>query len=114
MRSCFGSLRENLTLSASGPRDDPFLTNAVSLAALEEDVLGLPQGLDTEIGELGLRLSGGQRQRVGLARAIAAARPACRALVLDDPFSAVDVATEALIVASLKRLLGADARQAVV
>ena len=73
------------------------------LAALEEDVLGLPQGLDTEIGELGLRLSGGQRQRVGLrARSPRRARLA-GLLVLDDPFSAVDVATEARIVASLKR-----------
>jgi ATP-binding cassette, subfamily B, multidrug efflux pump len=105
-----GSLRENLTLRrASGPRDDAFLMNALRLAALEEDVLGLPQGLDAEIGELGLRLSGGQRQRVGLARAIAAGAPGLPGLlVLDDPFSAVDVATEARIVESLKRALGAD------
>ena len=105
-----GSLRENLTLRrASGPRDDPFLMNALRLAALEEDVLDLPQGLETEIGELGLRLSGGQRQRVGLARAIAAGAPGLPGLlVLDDPFSAVDVTTEARIVESLKRALGAD------
>jgi ATP-binding cassette, subfamily B, multidrug efflux pump len=73
-------------------------------------VLGFPQGLDTEIGELGVRLSGGQRQRVGLARAIAAGTPALPGLlVLDDPFSAIDVATEARIVASLKQAFGADA-----
>jgi ATP-binding cassette subfamily B multidrug efflux pump len=108
-----GSLRENLSLKrASVPRDDPFLTNAVRLAALEEDLLGLPQGLDTEIGELGIRLSGGQRQRVGLARAIAVGAPGLPGLlVLDDPFSAVDVTTEALIVASLKRAFGAGARR---
>jgi ATP-binding cassette, subfamily B, multidrug efflux pump len=106
-----GSLRENLTLSRrGGPRDDRFLMDAVSLAALEEDVRGFPGGLDTEIGELGLRISGGQRQRVGLARAIAAAAPGFPGLlVLDDPFSAVDVTTEARIVASLKEAFGTDA-----
>src|SRR6266581_1081841 len=49
-----GSLRENLTLQrGGGPHDDPLLMEAVQLAALEEDVLGFPRGLDTEIGELG-------------------------------------------------------------
>jgi ATP-binding cassette, subfamily B, multidrug efflux pump len=106
-----GSLRENLTLRrAGGPVDDAFLMEAVKLAALDEDALGLPRGLDTEIGELGLRISGGQRQRVGLARAIAAGAPGLPGLlVLDDPFSAVDVATEAQIVAALKQAFGADA-----
>jgi len=106
-----GSLRENLTLTrAGGPHDDPLLLEAVRLAALAEDVRGFPLGLDTEIGELGARLSGGQRQRVGLARAIAAAAPGLPGLlVLDDPFSAVDVTTEARIVASLKQALGTEA-----
>src|SRR5262249_58997417 len=67
-------------------------------------------GLDTEVGELGVRVSGGQRQRIGLARAIAAGAPGLPGLlVLDDPFSAVDVATEARIVASLRRAFGPDA-----
>ena len=51
--------------------------------------------MDTPIGELGVRISGGQRQRLGLARAIAAWAPHLPSLlVLDDPFSAVDVETE--------------------
>jgi ATP-binding cassette subfamily B multidrug efflux pump len=107
-----GSLRENIAFRhRSGPHaEDPFLMDAVRVAALEEDVLGFPHGLDTEIGELGIRLSGGQRQRVGLARAIAAAAPRFPGLlVLDDPFSAVDVRTEAHIVASLKQAFGAEA-----
>jgi ATP-binding cassette subfamily B protein len=106
-----GSVRDNLTLNrVGGPHDDRRLLDAVRLAALEEDVRGFPHGLDTEIGELGVRVSGGQRQRVGLARAIAAAAPALPGLlVLDDPFSAVDVATEARIVASLKQAFGPDA-----
>jgi ATP-binding cassette subfamily B protein len=62
----------------------------------------LPQGLDTRIGEEGLSLSGGQRQRLALARAIAA-RP--RVLVLDDPLSALDVATEEAVTARLRDVL---------
>lgn len=106
-----GSLRENIALgSASALHDDPLLMRTVRLAALEEDVLGLPRGLETEIGELGVRISGGQRQRVGLARALSVAAPQLPGLlVLDDPFSAVDVNTEARIVASLRQAFGADA-----
>ncbi|HKQ65495.1 MAG TPA: ABC transporter ATP-binding protein [Methylomirabilota bacterium] len=106
-----GTLRENLTLGhANQVRVDRSLTEAVRLSALDQDVLGFPRGLDAEIGELGVRLSGGQRQRVGLARAIAAGAPGLPGLlVLDDPFSAVDVATEARIIASLKQAFGADA-----
>jgi ATP-binding cassette, subfamily B, multidrug efflux pump len=107
-----GSLRDNVALRhGSGPHDDPFLMEAVRVAALDEDVRRFPRGLDTGIGELGIRISGGQRQRVGLARAIAAGAPRFPGLlVLDDPFSAVDVTTEARIVASLKQTFGPEAR----
>ena len=57
-----------------------------------------------------MRISGGQRQRIGLARAIAASAPHYPGLlVLDDPFSAVDVNTEASIVASLRQAFGPEA-----
>ncbi|MFW6694122.1 ABC transporter ATP-binding protein [Streptomyces sp. MAR4 CNX-425] len=62
----------------------------------------LPDGHRTEVGEQGLSLSGGQRQRLALARAIVG-RP--RFLVLDDPLSALDVHTEALVEAALRRVL---------
>ena len=64
----------------------------------------LPDGVDTIIGEEGLCLSGGQRQRLALARAVAA-RPAV--LVLDDPLSALDVDTEALVEDALRGVLAA-------
>jgi ABC-type multidrug transport system fused ATPase/permease subunit len=106
-----GSLRENVALASNGaPEDDDFLMRAMRFAVLEEDVRAFPHGLDTEIGELGIRISGGQRQRLGLARAIAAAAPGYPGLlVLDDPFSAVDVSTAARIVASLRHAFGPDA-----
>ena len=62
----------------------------------------LPEGLETIIGEEGLSLSGGQRQRLALARAVAA-NP--KVLVLDDPLSALDVDTEALVEDALRRVL---------
>ncbi|MGW0560724.1 ABC transporter ATP-binding protein [Streptomyces sp. NPDC003016] len=62
----------------------------------------LPQGTATQVGEQGLSLSGGQRQRLALARAVVG-RP--RFLVLDDPLSALDVHTEALVEAALRRVL---------
>jgi ATP-binding cassette subfamily B multidrug efflux pump len=107
-----GTLRENVALRhGRGPDDDPFLMEAVKVAALDEDVLNFPRGLGTEIGELGIRISGGQRQRVGLARALAAGAPRWPGLlVLDDPFSALDVTTEARIIASLRQAFGPEAR----
>ena len=62
----------------------------------------LPWGLDTRIGEQGLSLSGGQRPRLAVARAIIG-RP--RVLVLDDPLSALDVHTEALVEQALRPIL---------
>ena len=90
--------------------DAASIARAVRIAALDTDIAGFPRGMDTPIGELGVRISGGQRQRLGLARAIAAGAPvgshAPGLLVLDDPFSAIDVETETRIVAALREAFG--------
>ena len=101
-----GSVIDNvlMTVEAAYPN---FLARAVQIAALDKDVAEFPLGMNTPIGELGVRISGGQRQRLGLARAIAAYAPATPGLlVLDDPFSAIDVETETRIVAALREAFG--------
>ena len=94
------SVRENLMLGVADATDAEVAT-ALEVARAEF-VFELPWGLDTRIGEQGLSLSGGQRQRLALARAVLA-RP--RVLVLDDPLSALDVHTEALVEEALARVL---------
>jgi ATP-binding cassette subfamily B multidrug efflux pump len=95
-----GSIRENVLLDERTDREakDEALA-ALRIAGMARDLEELPDGSETQIGELGIRLSGGQRQRVGLARAVARRSPGL--LVLDDPFSAVDLPTEVRIVDSL-------------
>jgi ABC-type multidrug transport system fused ATPase/permease subunit len=95
-----GTVRDNITLGGDGPPDR--LTAATTIAGLSDDLTAWPDAEQTQIGELGVKVSGGQRQRIALARAIAAPSTRPRLLVLDDPFSAVDVATEAAIIAALR------------
>ena len=83
--------------------DNERVVEAVRLAGLEDVVAELPDGLDTIVGERGVRLSGGQRQRVGLARALYI-RPTV--LVLDEATSNLDQATEHRIVETLGALQG--------
>ncbi|HEY3186990.1 MAG TPA: ABC transporter ATP-binding protein, partial [Solirubrobacteraceae bacterium] len=95
---------------AGEPETPARLREALAITALDEDLNAMPAGLDTQIGEGGIRVSGGQRQRIGLARALAAAAPNRPGLlVLDDPFSAVDVDTEARVVAALRAAFGPHA-----
>jgi ATP-binding cassette subfamily B protein len=94
------SVRENLTLGRPDATDDE-VAEALSIAQAQF-VHDLPWGLDTRVGEQGLSLSGGQRQRLALARAVLG-RP--RVLVLDDPLSALDVHTEALVEEALATVL---------
>jgi ATP-binding cassette, subfamily B, bacterial len=94
------SVRENLTLGRPDAGDDE-VAEALRVAQAEF-AHDLPWGLDTRIGEQGLSLSGGQRQRLALARAVLG-RPSV--LVLDDPLSALDVHTEALVERALRDVL---------
>lgn len=107
-----GTVRENVLMGVAeqyenGTEDEDYpsqedleatLNTALQLAACDF-VAELPDGLDTRIGEEGLSLSGGQRQRLSLARALAK-RPSV--LLLDDPFSALDVNTEERIITGLR------------
>lgn len=90
------SLRDNILL---GVQDEARLGRALELAALEQDVEALPEGVESQVGESGLMLSGGQRQRSALARGLIR-EP--RLLMLDDVLSAVDHATEARLIDSLR------------
>ncbi|ADL35287.1 ABC transporter ATP-binding/permease protein [Butyrivibrio proteoclasticus B316] len=83
--------------------DDNKVWNALKEASLDEFVKNLPEGLDTQIGERGIRLSGGQRQRIGIARALFEDP---EVLVLDEATSALDNETEAAIMDSINRLHG--------
>jgi ATP-binding cassette subfamily B protein len=91
------TVRGNVTLG--GDFSDEEVRAALRVAAAEDFVDRLPEGLDTRVGERGATLSGGQRQRVALARAVVR-RP--RLLVLDDATSAVDPAVEARILDALR------------
>jgi ABC-type bacteriocin/lantibiotic exporter with double-glycine peptidase domain len=81
--------------------DDANLQRAARIAALHDDVVAMPLGYDTPIGEGGRGLSGGQRQRVALARALVG-RPAL--LLLDEATSALDAETEVRVEAAVRDL----------
>ncbi|MEV0528961.1 ABC transporter ATP-binding protein [Streptomyces sp. NPDC050439] len=92
---------ENVLMGAGEAAGEAELFRALDVAQADF-AHALPQGTATQVGEQGLSLSGGQRQRLALARAVVG-RP--RFLVLDDPLSALDVHTEALVEAALRRVL---------
>ncbi|MDB5871879.1 MAG: transporter ATP-binding protein [Ramlibacter sp.] len=93
------TVAENIALARPGAGREQ-VEQAARLAAVHEDILRLPQGYDTPVGERGVTLSGGQRQRVAIARALLADAPL---LLLDDALSAVDTDTEARILAHLRQ-----------
>ena len=98
------SLRQNIVFDVSDVNiDDNRLQEAVRKAQLQDLVDSSPQGLETEVGERGVRLSGGQRQRIGIARALYR-RP--EILILDEATSALDNETERLITNTIESLRG--------
>lgn len=93
------TVRENITFGEAV--DGATLAEVIRLAALDAVIAGLPAGLDTVLSERGVNLSGGQKQRIALARGLFAARRSS-VLLLDEPTSSLDPATEAAIFAGLR------------
>jgi len=94
----YGSLRENITFGMPHAQDDAIVA-AADTAGMNDFVRRHPQGFDMQVGERGELLSGGQRQSVGIARAVLHNAPV---LLLDEPTSAMDFSTEALVTQRMK------------
>ncbi|MCY9026860.1 ABC transporter ATP-binding protein/permease [Priestia megaterium] len=97
-----GSIRDNFLIMKPNARDED-IWESLEFAASKEFVQNLPEGLDTIVGDRGVKLSGGERQRIVLARSILR-KPSI--LVLDEATSALDMENEAKIQESLKKIKG--------
>ena len=99
-----GTIRENVSLGyPPETATDELVMGALKVAHLDRFVAGLPQGVDTPVGERGAKISGGQRQRLGIARAMFT-KP--HLLVLDEATSSLDGETEASISAAIHAMRG--------
>ena len=95
------SIADNILYAKPGA-SQRLVEDAARAANAHDFIAALPQGYDTVVGERGMRLSGGERQRIALARAFLKNAPI---LLLDEPTSAVDIHTEAVIMDALNRLM---------
>jgi subfamily B ATP-binding cassette protein MsbA len=94
------SIKANVSYGAANVTDDQ-IRAALEAADLKDFVASLPEGMETEIGDRGVRLSGGQRQRIAIARAILKDAPI---LILDEATSALDATAEASVKTAIDRL----------
>jgi thiol reductant ABC exporter CydC subunit len=95
-----GSLRQNLLVAQPGASDAE-IQQAIHAAQLDLLVAGLPQGIDTWVGERGVQLSGGERQRLVIARALLRNAPVW---ILDEPTSGLDIETEKRLLNTLRQV----------
>jgi subfamily B ATP-binding cassette protein MsbA len=96
------SIRNNIAYGKEGPIDDARIVEAARAAHVLDFALQQPEGLDTMVGERGVRLSGGQRQRIAIARAIYKNAPI---LILDEATSALDTESERLVQDAMRELM---------
>jgi len=97
-----GSIADNIGYAKPDATIDE-IKEAAKAANIHEDILNMPDGYDTQVGERGLRLSGGQKQRVAIARAILRQSPI---IILDEATASVDVQTEKQIQKAIKNITG--------
>lgn len=97
-----GSIAENIGYARPAATREE-IEAAAKAAYIHEDILAMPDGYETQVGERGLRLSGGQKQRVAIARAILRNSPI---IILDEATASVDVQTERQIQSAINRLAG--------
>ncbi len=96
------TIAENVAFGLKEQSDVARIRSCLALACFDAEAMGMPNGLETLLGERGVNLSGGQKQRLALARALAR-NPAL--LLLDDAMSAVDTDTEERILSGLRRFM---------
>ena len=96
------SIRNNIAYGKEGPTDDARIVDAARAAHVLDFAQQQPEGLDTMVGERGVRLSGGQRQRIAIARAIYKNAPI---LILDEATSALDTESERLVQEAMRELM---------
>jgi ATP-binding cassette subfamily B protein len=97
------TVTENVAFGLEAARTEGIIDHSTTLAAVHEEILGLPKSYETMLGERGVNLSGGQKQRLTIARAVAKLPSV---LILDDALSSVDVHTEERILKALRSRAG--------